>query len=171
VTAGVRPEEARAIQGQSAGFVTRLAANIIDMVVLAITWVGFLLFISLARFIAHPLHGWHLPEPPTWESGLTICLLAIVYLTIGWSGTGRSVGKRMAGLSVHASGAQLKAGRALARAVLYVVFPIGFLWVLVSRKNKSLYDILLGTSVVYDWGLRPHTAPARAVREESARER
>jgi len=171
VTAGVRPEEARAIQGQTAGFVTRLAANIIDMVVLAITWVGFLLFISLARFIAHPLRGWHLPEPPTWESGLTICLLAIVYLTIGWSGTGRSVGKRMAGLSVHtSSGAQLKAGRALARAVLYVVFPIGFVWVLVSRKNKSLYDILLATSVVYDWGLRQAHAPA-AVPEASARER
>ena len=166
------PERARAIQGQRAGFVTRLAANVIDMVVVAITWVGFLLFITLARFIAHPLRGWHLPQPPTWESGLTISLLAIVYLTIGWSGTGRSIGKRMAGLRVHGNwGVQLGTGRALCRAALYVVFPIGFLWVLISRKNKSLYDILLATSVVYDWGLRSHTPPARPAREESARER
>lgn len=172
MTAGVRPEEARAIQGQAAGFVTRLAANLIDMVVLAITWVGFILFIGLIRFIAHPLRGWHLPEPPTWASGLTIMVLAILYLTIGWSGTGRSIGKRMAGLRVlTSSGHPLKAGRALSRAVLYVVFPIGFLWVLVSRKNKSLFDILLLTSVVYDWGLRPHAPPATPTREESARER
>jgi len=165
------PERARAIQGQRAGFVTRLAANVIDMVVVAITWVGFLLFIGLARFIAHPLHGWHLPEPSTWGSGLTICLLAIVYLTIAWSGTGRSIGKRMAGLRVHGgSGAQLGTGRAAARAALYVVFPIGFLWVLVSRKNKSLYDVLLATAVVYDWGLRQAHPPA-AARETSARER
>jgi len=169
VTAGVRPEEARAIQGQTAGFVTRLAANVIDMIVLAITWSGFILFIGLVRFIAHPVNGWKVPRPPTWESGLGIMLLAILYLTLGWSGTGRSIGKRMAGLRVRtSSGHHLKAGRALSRAVLYVVFPIGFLWVLLSRKNKSVWDIVLATSVIYDWGLRPHTPTAAAARGESA---
>jgi len=172
VTAGVRPEEARALQGQAAGFVTRLAANIIDMVVLAITWVGLIAFIGLVRFIAHPLRGWHLPAPPTWESGLSIMVLAVLYLTIGWSGTGRSVGKRMAGLRVQTSSSHdLKSGRALSRAILYVVFPIGFLWVLLSRRKKSLYDILLGTAVVYDWGLQRHTVAAAPVRAESAGER
>jgi len=172
VTAGVRPEEARALQGQVAGFVTRLAANIIDMVVLAITWVGLIAFIGLVRFIAHPLKGWHLPAPPTWESGLSIMVLAILYLTIGWSGTGRSVGKRMAGLRVQTSTSHdLKSGRALSRAILYVVFPIGFLWVLISRKNKSLWDIVLATTVTYDWGLRPAPPRVAAAREESARER
>ena len=172
MTAGVQPEEVRAIQGQTAGFVTRLAANLIDMVVLAMTWVGFLLFIGLARYIAHPLRGWQLPKPATWVSGLTIMVLAILYLTLAWSGTGRSIGKRMAGLRVRrASGAPLGTGRAFLRAVLYVVLTIGFLWVLVSRKNKSAWDIVLATTVIYDWGLRPTSPPAAAAaREESARE-
>jgi uncharacterized RDD family membrane protein YckC len=166
------PDRGRAIQGHAAGFVTRLAANLIDMVVLAITWFGFIAFIGLARFVAHPLRGWRLPEPATWVSGVTICILAILYLTIGWSGTGRSVGKRMAGLRVHASsGAALGTGRALVRAALYVVFPIGFLWVLVSRKNRSAFDILLATTVIYDWGLRSATPRATAVPQESAGER
>jgi len=165
------PDRGRAIQGQAAGFVTRLAANIIDMVVLAITWVGFILFIGLVRYIAHPLRGWQLPKPETWVSGLTIMVLAILYLTVGWSGTGRSIGNSMAGLRVRtASGTQFGMARALARATLYVVFPIGFLWVLVSRKNKSLFDILLSTTVIYDWGLRP-TAPATPETQGSARER
>jgi len=31
------------------------------------------------------------------------------------------------------------------------VFPIGVLWVAVSRTNKSVQDILVRTSVIYDW--------------------
>ena len=166
------PDRGRAIQGQTAGFATRLAANIIDMVVLAITWVGVLVLIAFTRYIAHPLRGWQLPKPESWVSGLTIMVLAILYLTLAWSGTGRSIGKRMAGLRVRAaSGSQLRTARALARATLYVVFPIGFLWILVSRKNKSLWDIVVSTTVIYDWGLRPALPTTPESRRESARER
>jgi hypothetical protein len=35
--------------------------------------------------------------------------------------------------------------------VLCVVFPIGLLWVAVSQDNRSAQDILLRTTVVYDW--------------------
>jgi uncharacterized RDD family membrane protein YckC len=28
---------------------------------------------------------------------------------------------------------------------------LGVLWVLVSRKNKSLYDLICGSAVIYDW--------------------
>jgi uncharacterized RDD family membrane protein YckC len=34
-----------------------------------------------------------------------------------------------------------------------VVFPIGLMWVLVSSRNRSVADIILGTAVIYDWGL------------------
>jgi uncharacterized RDD family membrane protein YckC len=46
------------------------------------------------------------------------------------------------------------------RAVVCVVFPIGFLWLLFSQRNQSVYDIWLSTSVVYDWRLPPHVAEA-----------
>ena len=45
----------RVMQGQNAGFVTRLTANVVDGLLLTVTWVGLLLFIGLVRFVAHPL--------------------------------------------------------------------------------------------------------------------
>ncbi len=38
-----------------------------------------------------------------------------------------------------------------ARAVFVTLVPIGVMWVLVSRDNKSVQDVFLGTAVVYDW--------------------
>jgi hypothetical protein len=32
-------------------------------------------------------------------------------------------------------------------------FPIGLLWVAVSRENRSAQDLALRTSVIYDWQL------------------
>jgi len=43
---------------------------------------------------------------------------------------------------------------AFVRALVCVVLPIGLAWVAVSSKNRSLGDILLRTSVVYDWRAR-----------------
>ena len=40
---------------------------------------------------------------------------------------------------------------ALVRALACTLFPVGLLWVAVSRDNRSLQDLLLRTSVVYDW--------------------
>jgi hypothetical protein len=35
--------------------------------------------------------------------------------------------------------------------VLYAAFPLGLAWVAVSRDSRSVQDLLLRTSVVYDW--------------------
>ena len=37
------------------------------------------------------------------------------------------------------------------RALACVVFPIGIVWVAVNRRNRSVQDLLLRTSVIYDW--------------------
>jgi hypothetical protein len=34
--------------------------------------------------------------------------------------------------------------------MLCTLFPIGLLWVLVSRGNRSVQDLMLRTSVVYE---------------------
>jgi uncharacterized RDD family membrane protein YckC len=147
---------ARAMQGRSAGFVTRASANVIDGVLIAVMWIGILAFSALIRYVAHPLRGFRLPALETWVSGLIVCVIAILYFTLTWGGTGRSTGKRMAGLRLTGrDGRPIGAARAFLRATLRVVFPIGFLWLLFSRRNRSLYDTLLATDVVYDWGLRP----------------
>jgi hypothetical protein len=33
--------------------------------------------------------------------------------------------------------------------------PAGLLWILASRRNASLQDLVVGTAVVYDWAYRP----------------
>ena len=162
MSSGVGGNGTRAMQGHNAGFVTRASANVIDGVVIAVTWIGILVFAALIRYIAHPLRGFRLPALETWVSGLIVCVIAILYFTLTWGGTGRSVGKRMAGLRLTGrDGRPIGAARALARATLCVVFPIGFLWLLFSRRNHSLYDSILATDVVYDWGLRPFDSQER----------
>jgi uncharacterized RDD family membrane protein YckC len=83
-------------------------------------------------------------------------VIAIGYLTCGWTWTGRTVGKQVAGLRVvDRSGRRLSAIRALPRAVLCVLFPAGLLWILVSRRNASVQDVVVGSAVIYDWRYRP----------------
>ena len=76
---------------------------------------------------------------------------AVLYLTATWGTTGRSYGKHLLGLRVVGPFGRLRLGGAFVRSVLCVVFPIGVLWVVVSRENRSLQDAVLRTSVVYDW--------------------
>jgi uncharacterized RDD family membrane protein YckC len=163
MSAAESPNGSRALQGHNAGFVTRLSANLIDGVVIAVTWIGILVVAAIVRYIAHPLRGYRLPALETWVSGVLVCVIAILYFTVTWGGTGRSVGKRMAGLRLTGhDGRSIGQRRALVRAAFCVVFPIGFLWLLFSRRNHSLYDALLATEVVYDWNLRPFSRTEHA---------
>ena len=163
MSSGVGGNGTRAMQGRNAGFVTRASANVIDGFVIAITWVGILAFAALIRYVAHPLRGFRLPALETWVSGLIVCVIAILYFTLTWGGTGRSIGKRMAGLRLTGrDGRPIGAARAfLARHSLRGVpdrVPVAPL----QPRNRSLYDNLLATDVVYDWGLRPFASVAGA---------
>ena len=100
-----------------------------------------------------------LPVLPNWLDASAGAAIAVAYLTFSWSATGRSVGKQLAGLRVVDRGGQrLSLRRSFARAVLYVLFPAGLLWVLVSRHNASAQDLVVGSAVVYDWRYRPPEA-------------
>jgi uncharacterized RDD family membrane protein YckC len=49
---------------------------------------------------------------------------------------------------VDRGGQRLSLWRSFARAVLYVLLPAGLLWILASRRNASLQDLIVGTAVV-----------------------
>ena len=51
---------------------------------------------------------------------------------------------------------------ALARALLYVAFPIGLVWCAGSGTHRSLQDVVLRTSVVYDWMPRAEESGRRS---------
>lgn len=94
--------------------------------------------------------------------------IAVVYLWIGWSSTGRTVGKQIMGLRVvDGGGTLLSPPLALLRALFCAAFPVGLLWCAVSRENRSVQDLVLRSVVVHDW---QHHPPERARRDPAAEE-
>jgi uncharacterized RDD family membrane protein YckC len=88
-----------------------------------------------------------LPVLPNWLDGAAG---GAAYLALSWAATGRSVGKQIAGLrGVDRAGRRLSLRRSFCRP--YVLSPVGLLWVLASRRNASVQDLILGTAVLYDW--------------------
>jgi uncharacterized RDD family membrane protein YckC len=140
---------ASAVPGSRAGLVTRSLANVTDLVVVVLVVVGGYLGVAAARFLLGPRSF----SFPVVSAGtllvVGLCVWA-VYFTVTWAVVGGTYGDRLLGLRVcDDRGARLGWGRCALRAVLCTVFPIGLLWVLVSRENRSVQDVVLRTSVTY----------------------
>jgi uncharacterized RDD family membrane protein YckC len=151
----IRYAEARALQGHRAGFATRVVADVVD---LGVAWLLGLSALVAVGVVDYLLTGppFRLPVLPNWLDATAFAAIAVGYLTFSWAATGRSVGKQLAGLRVVDRGGRLMSlRRSFCRAVLYVLFPAGLLWVLASRRNASLQDLVVGTAVVYDWAYHP----------------
>jgi uncharacterized RDD family membrane protein YckC len=152
------PASARDYQGHRAGVVSRVAAAVIDALVvaalLAAAWLG----VYAVRFTLDSRHA-SLPSPGRDATVSIASAFAVVYLASCWWTIGRTYGDQVLGLRVvgmrgHRPGVTV----AVIRAVAYVVFPIGLLWTAVSRQNRSVQDLVLRTSVIYDWTARPEPA-------------
>jgi uncharacterized RDD family membrane protein YckC len=145
------PASARRFQGRRAGLVTRVAAGVIDAgVVIGLLAVGYLL-VAGSRFVVNP-QGFSFPSAP--RVGWLWAFLGVlaVYLTASWATTGRSYGDHVLGLRVVTRrGRRPGWAWAFLRAVFCTVFPVGLFWVAVSSGNRSVQDLVLRTSVVYDW--------------------
>jgi uncharacterized RDD family membrane protein YckC len=155
MTRDIRYAEARALQGHRAGFASRVVADLVDF---GVAWLLGLSALVAAGVVGYLLTGppLRLPVLPNWLDASAGAAIAVGYLTLSWSATGRSVGKQIAGLRVvDRAGRRLSLWRAFSRAVLYVLFPAGLLWILASRRNASLQDLVVGTAVVYDWAYHP----------------
>ena len=89
---------------------------------------------------------------------------------MGWALDGRTYGCHVLGLRVVSyRGSRMRPLGALLRAVFCVFFPIGLLWCAASRANRSVQDVVLRTSVVYDWepGSPWRHLPEAAVNQDS----
>ena len=150
------PREGRPYQGQRAGLVTRLIANAVDglsvSVSLLLAYAGFnaLLFLMSPR-------NFEFATASALLSVTTALLALIIYMTAAWSITGRTYGDHVMGLRVVGRrGDRVWPPTALVRAALCVGFPIGLLWCGVSASRRSVQDLVVRTSVIYDW--RPRRA-------------
>jgi uncharacterized RDD family membrane protein YckC len=138
------------VLGHRAGLVTRSLANVADVVVVVLIVLGGYASVAVARFLVDPTR-FQFPVA-SWRTLLLAGLVVqAVYFGITWAVVGGTYGDRLLGLRVaDDGGARLGWPRCILRAVLCVIFPIGLLWVLVSGENRSLQDVVLRTSVVYD---------------------
>ncbi|WP_395690824.1 RDD family protein [Nocardioides sp.] len=150
------PREARAFQGSRAGVVTRVAAATIDGTIIFGALIGLYLGYAGLLFLVDP-RTFTFPDPNILRSVLLGGFLMGFYTTVTWAISGRTYGNLLLGLRVTGSrGGDVGWLRALLRAAFYVGFPIGLMWVAIDRRNRSVQDLVLATTVVYDWQPRSH---------------
>ncbi|MGX7678987.1 RDD family protein [Jatrophihabitans sp. DSM 45814] len=145
------PQVGRPFQGHRAGIVSRTIAAAVDLLVVVAIVTGCYLALAAVLFAVNPTSfSW--PDSFAWSIPLVGFVIVVPYLTLSWCTTGRTYGDALLGLRViNINGRRMRLPGAVLRAVLCVVFPIGLLWTLFSPANRSLQDMVLRTSVIYDW--------------------
>ena len=156
----VVPLEARPYQGTPAGIVTRVVANTVDALVVAAALAGAYAGVVAIWFVIDP-RGFQWPDPSLLVFVVCYFDLLVIYLTAAWWVSGRTLGNHLMGIRVVTGRrSRLRFLQALARALLCSFVPIGLVWCAVDRDRRALHDLLLRTSVVYDWLPRPAAATA-----------
>ncbi|HEY7010837.1 MAG TPA: RDD family protein, partial [Jatrophihabitantaceae bacterium] len=153
-----RWSQGRELQGREAGLVSRFAAAAVDLVVVILLLgviyavsAGFAFLIDPRNFQWPARIGWTIPV-----AGLGV---AAPYLTLAWCTAGRTLGNVLFGLRVvNRRGGRLRLPRALLRALFCLVFPLGLFWIPFSASRRSIQDVVLRTSVTYDWAQHHHPA-------------
>jgi uncharacterized RDD family membrane protein YckC len=157
-TRTIRASDAERLQGGRAGFVSRVAADGVDFVVVELIYFGILLGIAVVRFLL-TRKDFSVVAPDVWVTVLAQWFIIVLYLGTNWASTGRSIGKIMLGLQVLRSvDLPLSPRRAFTRAVFSATFWPSLLWIFVSRRNAALHDMVLHTKVVYSWRDDPAAA-------------
>lgn len=150
-TRTIRSTDAERLQGGRAGFVSRVAADGVDFVIVEAIYFGILLGIAVLRFLI-TRKDFTVVAPDVWVTVLAQWCIIVMYLGTNWASTGRSVGKIMLGLQVlRANDTALTPRRAFTRAVFCATFWPSLIWIFVSKRNAALHDIALHTKVVYSW--------------------
>jgi uncharacterized RDD family membrane protein YckC len=148
----IRNERSRVVQGQRAGFVSQALGVVLDAGVVVGLYFGVLVAYGFLRFLVTG-DQFDMPQPGPFLNFDLVVVISVLLLWSSWSGSGRAPGMAVIGLRVVGrDGGRLSSRRAFWRAVLSTVtLGLGVVVVLFSKRNKSLYDMLCGSSVVYAW--------------------
>jgi uncharacterized RDD family membrane protein YckC len=152
----ILPSTAKAFQGERAGFVSRAIACSIDVLIVFGIVLSTAAVLWMLSFIINPTtpstadSGSRVPE--LWFFVLYGYFLNWAYWTICWASSGRTIGNLVMGLRVvNRHGKRLGWGAAAVRSLFCTGFAFGLLWVIISRANRSVQDVAMRTSVIYDW--------------------
>ena len=157
------------LQGQYAGFVSRLIAYSIDLLVIiaTITIVGiaadfFLRYFQLDDLLTSLVESKNIVgEVLRFLTFLgSVAFITFGYFVLIWTFTaGQSVGKLLIGLRiVPLDGSKMGFGRSIIRYFAFLlsagILFIGLLWVLISDERQGWHDKIARTCVIYDWPAR-----------------
>ena len=151
----IRNQRAQELQGRRAGFVSRVVASGVDVLLVLCVYVGGYVVGSIAwdLFFSQSVS---VSVPPHWLNESLVWLILVAYLTAGWGTAGRTFGKQLMGLRVvRSDGSRLQLPRAFFRALLCATFFPVLLLALFDRRNRGLEDIAFATVVAYDWFPEP----------------
>jgi uncharacterized RDD family membrane protein YckC len=146
-----------------AGFISRLEAFLIDLIIVAVASLGAIRFFELIYHFFLIYRIW--PDLENWPYAPVISsLVVVVYFIYFWSFIGSTPGKLLLGLQiVRRDGSDLSLGRSFVRFFGYWVSAIplffGFIWILVDQGHQGWHDKMADTHVIYT-----HTRITRVVR-------
>ncbi len=163
--------EARTLQGQYSGFISRAIAYILDIILISsITLVTYWLSSQLLQYFLHiqvgacaPIRGFDLfsitCHVSTWVLNIFAIGFAPIYFLFFWILAGQTPGKYVLGIRVvrlNGRRMTLLSGirRLLGYAACFLSLGIGFLWVLIDDRRQGWHDKIAGTCVIYAWEAR-----------------
>jgi uncharacterized RDD family membrane protein YckC len=139
------------LQGSPAGPVSRLAAAVVDGVVVVLLLIICYVAAAFLQFIVSP-RQFTLPTLSVFARSSLVGTVCVLYLATSWTVSGSSFGARLLGLRLHGpDGRRLGPIRAVLRALLCTVFPVGLFWCIFDDRSRAVHDLLFHTRVVYDW--------------------
>jgi uncharacterized RDD family membrane protein YckC len=158
-------------QVEPAGFVSRLVAFVIDVILASLGAVFFSAISDLVlRFFAMGAQGLKLitagqvlgliNDAVLIMAAIITVLFIPAYFIIFWVLVGATPGKQILGLKViHEDHPHVAWARAIVRFIGYFIsaipFFMGFWWVLFDRRRESWHDKLAKTNVIYTWEVPP----------------
>ena len=161
------------LKGYYAGFISRAAAFLLDVIIISITitltsWIS---YVTLSTFTTGSFFGISAEDIPMLEpvlnlfmrpgmAGLLILLFIISYHTLFWFFAGQTPGKALLGLRVVTTeGKRVSLLRGILRYFAYYLSAIplllGFWWVLIDDERQGWHDKIAKTVVIYTWAARP----------------
>ena len=156
------------LQGQYAGFVSRLIAWLIDRgIILAILGIAAWLTSYLTSIVGLDITqcstsaGWTGYLCLAVVIGLALFTLAFapIYFIFFWTLAGMTPGKAALGVRiVRLDGKPMTFRTSFRRYIGYLVsllgFGAGYLWILIDSRRQGWHDKIGGTCVVYSWSAR-----------------
>jgi len=171
----------RTLQGQYAGFVSRLAGFLIDSVLigattLVATWAAVSLLAEIGIEILdcaalepqYPVKAW-LCHALVVAGPIASTAFIVLYGLIFWATTGQTPGKAVMGVRiVRVNGRPMNLITAARRTIGYLLslasVGLGFLVILSDDRRRAWHDRFAGTVVIYSWEARQNERLLERVR-------